>query len=85
MLDFHLGKDIKRGRRPRTLRLGQASRIARIQDGTGLIRAHGPERKAGRKTAKPIRRPAQDQAWVADARSSDTPGPIVELIDTFFM
>lgn len=24
-------------------------------------------------------------AWVADDRSSDTPGPMVELIETFFM
>ncbi len=30
------------------------------------------------------RQVAPAYAWVAEARSSDTPGPMVELIETFF-
>ena len=33
----------------------------------------------------PARKPENSQLAVADATSTDTPGPMVELIETFFM
>ena len=81
MLDFHLGKDLAvfthrpsvSDRHPESGRFGMEPasyvRMGRMASGRPRSSAGGlPE----------------NQAWMAEARSSDTPGPMVELIETFF-
>ena len=57
-----------------------------IRGEAGLILRPGPDGKggrAGRRVAPGTGRPVWAQAWVAEVRSSDTPGPMVELIEIF--
>lgn len=80
MLDFHLGKDLAvfthrpsvSDRHPESKRSGMEAasyvRMGRMASGRPRARTPGlPD----------------DQACVAEVRSSDTPGPMVELIETF--
>lgn len=69
----HLRKDIKPGR-PGTLRLGQDGATGR----PAIPGLHRETRRVGFY-------PTIAQFAVADATSTDTPGPMVELIETFFM
>ena len=81
ILDFHLGKDLPvfthqpsvSDRHPESRRFGMepASYV-----GMGRMASGRPHGSAG---GLP-----ENQAWVAEVRSSDTPGPMVELIETFF-
>ena len=65
------------------LRLGQASRI----DWSGMEPAsyvRMGRMASGRPRARDAAACRKDQPCVAEVRSSDTPGPMVELIETFF-
>lgn len=81
MLDFHLGKDLAvfthrpsvSDRHPESKRSGmEPASYVRMGRMT-----------SGRPRARDAAACLKDQACVAEVRSSDTPGPMVELIETF--
>ena len=80
ILDFHLGKDLAVfTHRPSVSDRHPESARFRMEPASyvrmGRMASGRPRRKR--------RSPPEDQACVAEPRSSDTPGPMVELIETF--